>query len=313
MEKAPFHAIPEDEPLGQAYWVQAADGVRLRVAVWADDTEDGLTKGTVLLFPGRTEYVEKYALTAGELAKAGYATISIDWRGQGLADRLQGNPNAGHVAAFRDYQVDVQALLNAAKDLNLPDPHYLLGHSMGGCIGLRALYDGLPVKAAAFTGPMWQIGLGKMRPFAYLLSIILRCLGMGNWLAPGTKNETYVLDTAFEDNQLTRDRGMYARLQAQARATPALCIGGPSVRWVNEALKECNALSRLPALSLPCVTFLGTDEKIVDKDAILSRMDTWETGTLEWVESGEHEVLMEGANKRAPLMAHITALFDAQR
>jgi lysophospholipase len=82
---------------------------------------------------------------------------------------------------------------------------------------------------------------------------------------------------------------------------------------VNEALKECNALSRLPALALPCVTFLGTDEKIVDKEAILSRMDTWETGTLEWVEAGEHEVLMEGANKRAPLMAHITALFDAQR
>ncbi|SHH69117.1 alpha/beta fold hydrolase [Cognatishimia maritima] len=306
MEQAPYHQVPAGEPIGQAYWTQASDDVRLRVAAWAKDS----AKGTVLLFPGRTEYVEKYALAAGELADAGYATLSIDWRGQGLADRLQKNRQAGHLLAFSDYQRDVQALLEAAETLDMPKPYFLLAHSMGGCIGLRALYNDLPVKAAAFTAPMWHIGLGPLRPAAYGLSVVLRRLGMGDWLAPGTKNETYVLDTAFEDNQLTRDRGMFARLQAQARMVPDLCIGGATVRWVNEALRECGALAQMPALHVPCVTFLGTDEKIVDTAAIKTRMESWSNGQLIMVPDGEHEVLMEGPAKRAPIMHAMTDLFD---
>jgi len=308
MEQAPFYAIPEGEPQARAYWTRASDGVRLRVAAW--EKQDA--KGTVLLMPGRTEYIEKYAITAGEFAERGYATIAIDWRGQGLADRLQDNVNAGHIGTFADYQLDVQAFVAAAQDLNLPKPYFLLGHSMGGCIGLRALYNDIPVKAAAFTGPMWNIGLGKARPLAFALSVVLRGLGMGDWLAPGTKNETYVLDCAFEDNQLTRDRDMYARLQAQARAHIELCIGGPSIRWVNEALKECADLARKPAPKVPSITFLGTDEKIVDCPAIHKRSEGWPNGTLEMIEAGEHEVLMEDAATRAQIMDKIAATFDAQ-
>lgn len=308
MEDAPYFAVPEGEAIAAAYWITADDGVRLRVAAWKRDN----AKGTVLLFPGRTEYVEKYAIAAGEFADRGYATIAIDWRGQGLADRLQDNKNAGHVAEFADYQRDVQALLEAAEELDLPKPYFLLGHSMGGAIGLRALYNNLPVNAAAFTGPMWHIGLGKLRPLAYLLSVILRGIGMGNWLAPGTKNETYVLDVAFEENALTKDRSMYARLQAQARANIQLCIGGPSIRWVNEALRECSDMAAKSAPSTPCVTFLGTDESIVDPEAIKTRIEGWSNATLEMIDAGEHEVLMEDAQTRAAIMDKITALFDAQ-
>lgn len=308
MEQAPYFAIPTDEPLARAFWTRASDGVSLRVAAWGPEDR---AKGTVLLMPGRTEYVEKYAITAGELAAQGYATLAIDWRGQGLADRLQANINAGHVRAFSDYQLDVEAFVKAAEELDLPKPYFLLGHSMGGCIGLRALYNELPVKAAAFTGPMWHIGLGKARPLAYALSVVLRALGMGNWLAPGTKNETYVLDVTFEDNQLTRDRDMYARLQAQARANIELCIGGPSIRWVNEALKECSDLARKPAPKVPSITFLGTDEKIVDTSAIRTRTAGWANGTLEMIEAGEHEVLMEDAATRGQIIGKITTLFDA--
>ena len=35
----------------------------------------------------RAEYIEKYGMSAVEFAKAGFATLAVDWRGQGLAGR----------------------------------------------------------------------------------------------------------------------------------------------------------------------------------------------------------------------------------
>ena len=84
LSAAPLFKDVSPAPIaGKAYWTHASDGVRIRLGVYHPD---GAT-GTVLLFPGRTEYVEKYAPAAGELAQRGLATIVVDWRGQGLADR----------------------------------------------------------------------------------------------------------------------------------------------------------------------------------------------------------------------------------
>jgi lysophospholipase len=307
LQPAPFHADIPGEPVAQAYWARASDGVRIRVASWPKED----AKGTVLLFPGRTEYIEKYAVNAGDFAERGYATISIDWRGQGLADRVNPNPMAGHVAEFADYQLDVAAMVQAAEQIGMPRPYFLLAHSMGGCIGLRALSEGLDVQAASFTGPMWGIGLSALvRPVAWGLSGIGCGLGLGNALVPGTKNRTYVLETAFEDNTLTGDRQMYARMQAQSRTHGELTLGGPSLRWLNRALRECRNLARMDSPAVPCVTVLGTDEEIVDVHAIHDRMSRWPNGDLMLVEKGKHEILMEGTDLRLPATDRIAALFD---
>jgi lysophospholipase len=76
LDNAPLYSdVAEGPEGGKAYWVTARDGVRLRVAAWAKGT-----KGTVLLMPGRTEYVEKYGRIAGDLAAEGFAMMAIDWR-----------------------------------------------------------------------------------------------------------------------------------------------------------------------------------------------------------------------------------------
>jgi pimeloyl-ACP methyl ester carboxylesterase len=89
---------------------------------WAIGAQESAHQGTVLLFPGRTEYIEKYGLTAVSFATRGYAVASVDWRGQGLADRLIDDPLKGHVEKFSDHQRDVRAFLQAVEDLNLPKP-----------------------------------------------------------------------------------------------------------------------------------------------------------------------------------------------
>lgn len=266
--------------------------------------------GTVLLFPGRTEYIEKYGITAADLAAAGYATLSIDWRGQGLADRLIADPLLGHVRHFSDYQLDVQAMLEAARVLALPQPWHLLAHSMGGCIGLRALIEGLPVKSAVFTGPMWGIRFAPLlRPVAWVLSGLGTKLGFGNCISPGTSRMGYVLQEPFENNALTGDRVLYNRLIRHLKAEPRLELGGPSLRWLNGALRECRALARLPAPGIPCLTWQGTDEQIVSPAAIERRMADWPQGRLEILQNGRHEVLMGSAHLRAQVIGESVAFF----
>ena len=305
---APFYKEVADGPDNvTAMWLHASDGVRLRLAIWPDGA-----KGTVLMFPGRTEYIEKYARTAGELNARGYAMAAIDWRGQGLADRALDDRNTGHVMHFIDYQMDVASMLAALQDQGLPQPYYVIGHSMGGAIGLRAVMEGLPVKAAVFTAPMWGIAMtGLLRPIAWSLSWTARKLWMGHLYAPGTKPETYVSANDFDGNVLTTDPDMFDYMRRQVKAHPDLALGGPSLHWLYEAMLETRKIAVRPSPPVPAITFLGSNERIVDTAPIAERMNRWPNGHLEIVEGAEHEVLMETPARRTAILDQTTALFAA--
>lgn len=309
MHAAPLYEDVADGPTGgAAWWLTAADGVRLRVGLW----NQSASKGTVLLFPGRTEYVEKYGRVAAHFAKCGYATLVIDWRGQGLSDRLTDDAMAGHVHQFLDYQQDVAAMTEAATRLALPRPWHLLAHSMGGCIGLRAVMQGLDVQNCAFSSPMWGIHLANaLRPFAWSLSWGSRQFGMSHFYAPGTAGEHYVLAEPFETNKLTNDREMYAYMARQLREHPELGLGGPSLRWLYESLRETRDLTRLPSPNIPCLTILGSDEQIVDVPRVRDRMAHWPGGHLELVPGGRHETLMDTPDMRTRLLDMLCAFCSA--
>ncbi len=310
MEHAPYHDGIADGPQdAAAFWITADDGVRLRVGVF----HRAAASGTVLLFPGRTEYVEKYGRAAHDLAALGYATLAIDWRGQGLADRLITDPMSGHVMAFADYQRDVSAMFDAAEALELPRPYHLLAHSMGGCIGLRSVMEGLPVASCAFSAPMWGIKLSNtLRVVAWSVSWGSKRVGLDHAYAPtSTSDAAYVLTEPFETNKLTRDRGMYQYMIDQTIAVPDLALGGPSLRWLHESLVEMRDLARRPSPGLPCITFAGTDETVVDLERINARMDHWPGARMEWIEGARHEVLMETEATRERIFGELAAFFAA--
>lgn len=311
MHPAPFyHDVAEGPESGTAHWLTTSDGVRIRLAHWRADAE----KGTVLLFPGRTEYVEKYGRTAEAFASRGYAMLAIDWRGQGLADRLIKDRDAGFVDRFGDYQHDVAAVMSAAEKLDLPKPYFLVAHSMGGAIGLRAVMSGLPVNAAVFSAPMWGIQMAAlMRPTAWALSWASKKAGLGHKLTPSTKAKTYVLAEPFEGNTLTHDSDMYLYMQEQMRRYPDMALGGPSMHWLHEALGELKKITAQPAPDLPCLTFLGDQEQIVDPAAIKSRMAGWQDGELVMIKGAEHEVLMELPEIREMIHDRCAAFFEAHR
>lgn len=296
---APFHQLPGDEDRpASAFWTKAEDGVRLRLALWRSDSER--TSGSVLLFPGRTEYIEKYGPVAQRLNAQGYDVLAIDWRGQGMSDRLQDDPRPGHVGDFADYQRDVVEMVVSATDLDLPRPWHLLAHSMGGCIGLAALMNDLPVETAVFSAPMWGINLRQM-PHGVALGIAYLAgrLGRGGRAAPGSgASGSYMLDESFSANLLTSDVDRWCRLLRESAAWPQLTIGGASYTWVSRALNECSRLARMDSPAIPMTVSLGEEEKVVSKTAIRDRAAHWSGAKLLEIDGARHEVMMEVTEMR---------------
>lgn len=311
MEPAPFYAEMAEGPEGgAAWWVTAEDGVRLRVGHWPAPRGEHRDRGTVLLFPGRTEYIEKYGRVARGFAQCGLDTFAIDWRGQGLADRLAGDDMVGHVLHFQDFQKDVVAMVEAAAALDLPRPYHLLAHSMGGCIGLRSVMEGLDVASVVFSGPMWGIRIARaLRPVAWSLSWSSKRFGFSERISPNSSAGAYVLEEAFEANRLTRDPEMYDYMIRHLREVPALALGGPSLHWLFEALVEMRSLHAQPAPDVPCLTLMGLDEDIVEPDKILARMAAWPAGRLEVIEGGRHEVLMDDPETRGRVLDQVCAFY----
>lgn len=290
LDAAPLHSEIEGVPTaGSAFWVKAEDGTRLRFAVW-----HGGERGTVLLFPGRTEYIEKYGHVVQRLIGWGLNVVVIDWRGQGLSDRPVPEKSIGYVADFAEYQSDLAAIMGHESVASLPGPRILMAHSMGGCIGLRALCEGLDVVAAVFSAPMWGIKL-PAAPIAHAIIWLGAKIGFAKSFAPMTNGTTYVLSSPPEDNILTSDHSVFAALKAQAESHPELTLGAPSLGWLSAALRETRALARAPAPTGPILTLLGDNERIVDPAPIHRESGRQPNTELVMCEGAEHEIWMETA------------------
>ncbi len=294
-ETAPFYARIADAPDGeQAFWARTEDGTRIRVAIWA-----GQKNGTVLLFPGRSEYIEKYGLVVGELVRRGLNVVVIDWRGQGLSDRDLPGRTIGYVEDFLVYQQDMQTMLALDEVKALPGPRVLLSHSMGGCIALRALLNGLDVRGSIFSAPMWDLYYAPLlRPFAKALIHVGPHIGLGKRRAPGTSEQNYVIEQEFEGNVLTSDEENFARLKRNLIAQPDLSLGGPSLRWLLAADHEMKALSRTLPPDVPALSLQGDADSIVVQEVVHALTARFNEGEVLLRSHARHELLMETPSHR---------------
>ena len=104
---------------------------------------------------------------------------------------------------------------------------------------------------------------------------------------------------------------MWHYLIEQITKYPCLKLGGPSVRWVDSALKETFKLSKLPSPKIPCITFLAEDERIVDSARVYNRMKVWPNGILHFIHSARHEVLMEDIATQKYVIQKIVSFFQS--
>jgi lysophospholipase len=301
---APFHADVAEAPEGaEPVWLETADRLRLRAVVWP-----GGARGTAFIFSGRSEYVEKYGRVVRRLVERGLSVAAFDWRGQGLSTRVAADPMLGHVDDFRAYQRDWAAVLAHARARGLPEPFYLVGHSMGGCIGLRTLLEGRDFAAAFLSAPMWHLQMrAATRQVATSLAQLAHLVGFGPRRLPGTRRAPSALALGFENNILTSDPEHFAWFGRQLSTHPELGLGGPSVQWTRAALEEMARLYVAPLPALPVLAFLGTEEHVVSPTVIRIQMGKMARGRLLTLDGARHEIWME----RPPVQERVWAAVDA--
>jgi lysophospholipase len=259
-------------------------------------------RGSVIISPGRTEYIEKHATTAVDLIARGFNVLIVDQRGQGWSDRLAPDPMAGHMDSFQDAAIHLGLAIEAA-GARLKGPHVLLCHSMGGCIGLEAaLMDKLPsVVAAAFSAPMWGLAVP---PYARMMAKTMTAMGQGEAIAPTTP-KVWKPDV-FDANVVTHDAQHFARNNALFLAQPALQIGGPTNGWLAGAFATMDSFTsdRLSALQLPVLVVSGEAEAVVDNNAHVRIAGQLPKAVLRAIPGAKHEMLHELPHLRAQFWTH---------
>ncbi|MEO1066473.1 MAG: alpha/beta hydrolase [Pseudomonadota bacterium] len=320
------HPVPQGADVGI---VATRDKIRLRYAIWAPTDArskiDG-PKGTVCLFQGRTEFIEKYFEVIEDLRGRGFTVATMDWRGQGLSDRLLKDRLKGHVRSFRHYHRDLDAFLALIASKNCPKPYFALAHSMGGHILFSAAADG---PATAFerivlTAPMMHLAADRLpglhriskvfmkdriasQRTARLLTGLGRFLGLGGAYVPG-RGDQYIFE--FDDNLITSDEARYATMNAYLRDHPDLALAAPTFAWVNSAcrsMRRCLTDAYLGSINVPMLIVASGQDQVVSTPVIERVGPMLRVGSHLVIRSAQHEIMFE----RYELRDQFWAAFDA--
>ena len=303
-----FVSIPGNEtPQGaEEHWLEGRGGVKVRVLT--APSVRGEARGSVIVAPGRTEFIEKYFEVIRELQGRGFAVFCIDWRGQGLSGREVVKAVKGHITSFDDAVNDLSTALKLLTH-KLPRPHIGLAHSMGGAILLRALQTRrVELDAAAFSAPMW--GIPKLDATSKKYARFMVSVGAGRMFAPGV--ETKWARENFKRNPVTNDKARHDRCQGLVAEEPRLALAGPTIGWVAAAADTIEAL-RAPGafahLKMPILVATAKDEQLIDNashDAVLEQLPDATHITLD----AKHEILMETDVVRAQFWAAFDQLTE---
>ncbi|HTR12631.1 MAG TPA: alpha/beta hydrolase [Roseiarcus sp.] len=273
--------------------IRAVDGVRLRTARWAPTAA---ARGTVAIFGGRGEFIEKYFEVVDDILSRGFAAAALDWRGQGGSDRPLRNARKGHVDDFSHYLRDLDAFANSILAPFCPRPWFGLCHSLGAAILLMAAEAGrCPFGRLVLSSPMIAAkGLNHHGWVRYALEV-LDALGLGGAFAPG-EGSGALWAKPFERNALTSDPARFARVAKLVAAAPNLTLGGPTVGWANAALRAMRRFDEpnFPRrIETPTLVIASGADRVTDARAAERFASRLRAGRIIIIEGAEHEIMIE--------------------
>src|ERR1700674_748722 len=300
----PANPVPEGAVTGV---LKTPDGVALRFARWAPPQG---RKGTLLVLPGRTEFIEKYFEVVGEARARGFAVAMIDWRGQGLSERALLDPRKGHVGSFAEYDVDLETFVREIVLPDCPPPLFALGHSMGAAVLIRSAQKGRRwFDRVVLCAPMIGLAGRAGARFAAVSARTLRLLGLGRSYVPGGRS-TPLTSLPFVGNVLSSDPVRHARPAAIVDAEPMLGLGSPTVAWVDaayRAMREFSEPQYPERIRQPMLIVAAGQDEVVSTPLTGKFATRLRVGSHLVIAGARHEILMEQDRYRTQFWA----AFDA--
>ncbi|GLH81239.1 lysophospholipase [Bradyrhizobium sp. SSBR45G] len=300
----PANPVPENATAGT---IKTPDGAELRFARWAPPTG---RKGTVCVFTGRSEMIEKYFETVRDLRDRGFAVAIIDWRGQGHSSRRLRDSRKGYVRSFTDYEIDVETFVTQVVLPDCPPPYFALAHSMGGTVLLRLAHSGKRwFDRVVLSAPMIDLPGRRTSLPARLLLRAMRIAGQGSRYVPGGNDEISGL-ASFVNNPLTSDPVRYARNAAILEEDPTLGIASPTVAWADAAFSAMvtfRGMTYPSQIRQPILMLAASSDAVVSTAAIEEFAYHLRAGSHLVIAGAKHEILQEQDRYRSQFWA----AFDA--
>lgn len=252
----------------------------------------------LVILPGRTEPLEKYAEVVYDLNNGPHANefqyFLMDHRGQGSSGRMLDDPEIGHVDSFNNYTLDVKEFMDRIVSTHNCSEKILLAHSLGAGIAVRFLqmhpeyFD-----KAALSSPMLKI---QTAPYRYEVAraVVLAAMASGKAKQYGVGQLPYDPTRNFETNTFTTSPVRYDMALDMFEMIPEARLGGVSNQWLNEVMRT-TAYIRLSykKIKIPLRVFHAGIESYSEASEMIRLCDQAPHCNRTFLQTSKHEVLMD--------------------
>jgi lysophospholipase len=295
----PGNAIPEGL---FAIPITTRDGTLLRAAA----LQLPGSRGTIALVGGRGDFIERYFETIRDLVSRNFSVATFDFRGQGGSQRPCRNPYRSNLRNFSDYDDDFESFMNQLVLPDMPPPYYVLAHSTGGTVVLRALRKRTWFDKAVLTSALLGVHTSPWpMPIVRLLATLVPLCGMGSMFLPGHLRKPLSLK-GFANNPFSSDMHRFTRDTSILEANPELGLGGPSFSWLRAGLRAMDELQRMAShekLRTPVLIVAAGQDQIVNTESIRRFARRLHGISLVVIPEARHEILTEKTEIREQFFA----------
>ena len=274
---------------------ESHDGLKIRYDTYA--CRENTCRGTIVLLGGRSEFIEKYKEIVDQLLARNLDVATLDWRGQGLSDRMLPNRHKGYVGSYDDYLQDLTYFMDRYVPQQEGKPVMILAHSMGGHIALRYLHDNPGrVGKAVLTSPLIDIaGPTLLTQTMKMVVHIAAKSGFKKHYATRA-NDFDSSKKRFAGNRLTRDPYRFQKTIQMIANNPDVAIGGVTFGWLNATFNSIRYMmgdGYLESIATPLLIVSAGADEIVSVAAQKKACRRIPDCDLIMIPNALHELLIE--------------------
>jgi lysophospholipase len=277
---------------------------------YATYTTNDQTNRCLVILPGRTEALEKYAevvydLDNGVLAGE-FKYFLMDHRGQGSSGRMVADTQKGHVDSFNNYVLDLKQFMDTVvKDANCSEVN-LIAHSLGAGIATNFLQT-YPdyFKRAALSSPMLKI---QTAPYKYELAraIVLASMIAGKGKDYGVGQKPFDPTRNFVTNTFTTSEVRYDMAMDIFDEYRQAKLGGVTNQWLNEVMHSTFSIRlNYKKIKIPLRVFHAGLESYSEPSEMIRLCKEASDCSRTFLPTAKHEVLMDRDVNRGVVISEL--------